>query len=112
MSRHRVVLLLAIGLCSQTAEAQDSWRTEVLRFQHPAASGIRGFKVYWGTEPGVYAFEQDLGMPAAGPEGVYRASIRVPRNQTIYLALAAVATNGLESQVSGATIRPPRERGD
>ena len=85
-------------------------RSETLRWTHVAPSEVRSFKVRWGTRPGVYQATLDVGKPPL-TGGVFATAIDVPATETVYVALSAVGTNGLESILSNVGIRTPQGSG-
>jgi len=74
-------------------------RTEQLRWQHPNPSTVAGFKVYVGNSPGVYQTTLDVGMPTAS-SGVFSYSLQVPDSSTVYVAVSAYGSTGLEGPKS------------
>jgi len=86
------------------AVAPGPIRSEALRWTHSDPADVRSFKVRWGTRPGVYQTTLDLGKPPESA-GVFAAAINVPAADTVYVALSAVGTNGLESILSNVGIR-------
>lgn len=85
---------LLIGLAG-AAQA----RTELLRWNHPDASTVAGFKVYVGNAPGVYQTTLDVGKPTASG-GVYSYSLTVPDANTVFVAVSAYGPTGLEGAKS------------
>jgi hypothetical protein len=92
-ARHLRAGVLAAA-CLLVAAAASA-RTEQLRWQHPAATTVAGFKVYVGNAPGVYQTTLDVGMPPAA-SGVYTYSLQVPDANTVYVAVSAYGPTGLE----------------
>lgn len=88
-----LILLLTASLVLQGA--QTVIRSIV--WSYGDASGIVGFRVYWGATSGVYMHSQDvmLTKPAAGD---YIAKIAFPPGS--FVAVVAVAKDGIESGAS------------
>ena len=98
-------LAVALGAAAQTAPAAT--RVETLRWVHPDVSEVAAFRIHWGIQAGAYLATIDAGVPTPSPSGVYSAAITVPETATVYVALSAVGTNGLESIHSNVGVRPP-----
>jgi len=92
----RAVVLgaLVVGLASAA-----SARTELLRWQHPSPSTVAGFKVYVGNAPGAYQTTLDIGKPTAS-SGVFSYSLQVPDANTVYVAVSAYGSTGIEGAKS------------
>ena len=95
----RALRTATLAVATLAFAAAASARTEVLRWQHPSASTVAGFKVYVGNAPGVYQTTLDVGMPAAS-SGTYSYSLQVPDPNTVYVAVSAYGPTGLEGPKS------------
>ncbi len=90
----------ALGaLCSLALAGAASARTEQLRWQHPTASTVAGFKVYVGNAAGVYQTTLDVGLPAPAA-GVFSYSLQVPDANTVFVTVSAYGQTGLEGAKS------------
>ena len=78
-------------------------RTEDLRWQHPDASTVAGFKVYVGASPGSYNQTFDVGLPLSG--SVYTHALSVANGAAVYIAVTAYDASGLESAYSNEAFR-------
>ncbi|MBW1688233.1 MAG: hypothetical protein JRS35_24615 [Deltaproteobacteria bacterium] len=87
---------------------ESSARTETLRWSHPDAAGVEGYRVYYGTETGVYTSQIDIGAPAPDPNGVLLYDLDVDDAATIYVAVTAYAGDQ-ESIPSNEQERSPSE---
>jgi len=76
-----------------------SARTEQLRWQHPSAASVAGFKVYVGNAAGAYQTTLDVGLPSASG-GVFSYSLQVPDSSTVFVSVSAYGPTGLEGAKS------------
>ena len=88
-----LTVLLIVGASAASA------RTEQLRWQHPSAASVAGFKVYVGNAAGVYQTTLDVGMPAPA-SGVFSYALQVPDSSTVFVSVSAYGPTGLESAKS------------
>jgi hypothetical protein len=86
-------LALLAGLAfSAAAQA----RTETLRWTHPNAAGVAGYKIYYGTAAGQHPNVIDVG--ALVPQsGVVHYDLVVPDHLTIYVTVTAYDQYAQES---------------
>ncbi|HEY8120033.1 MAG TPA: hypothetical protein VII78_01845 [Myxococcota bacterium] len=95
----RALRAAALGALLLGLASAASARSELLRWQHPNASAVAGFKVYVGSATGVYQTTLDVGMPTASA-GVYSYSLQVPDGSTVFVAVSAYGSTGLEGAKS------------
>ncbi len=96
----RALRATALGaLCALALASAASARTEQLRWQHPNASAVAGFKIYVGNASGVYQTTLDVGLPTL-TSGVFSYSLQVPDANTVYLTVSAYGPTGLEGAKS------------
>jgi hypothetical protein len=95
----RVLRAAALGALLLGLASAASARSELLRWQHPNASAVAGFKVYVGNAEGVYQTTLDVGMPTISG-GVYSYSLQVPDGNTVFIAVSAYGPTGLEGAKS------------
>lgn len=94
--------------------APASARVETLRWSHPAASTVGGFRVHYGTTSGTYTQTIDIGMPTA-TAGVYTYALSVPDTATVYVASTAYKSGfpnsgySNEKRFDGIAPPPPPE---
>jgi hypothetical protein len=89
----------ALGALLLALASAASARTEQLRWQHPDASTVAGFKVYVGNAPGVYQTTLDVGKPTASG-GIFSYSLQVPDANTVYVSVSAYGATGVEGAKS------------
>lgn len=87
-----VALLLAFG---QAAEA----RVVTVRWSHPSAANVGGFRVHYGTSSGNYTSTVNVGKPSPSG-GVYTYDLTVGDTATVYVALTAYGSGYTDSQYS------------
>jgi hypothetical protein len=95
----RLVRALALGAGVLATAAAANARSELLRWQHPDATTVAGFKVYVGSSSGAYQTTLDVGKPAPS-SGVFSYSLTVPDANTVYVAVSAYGPTGLEGTKS------------
>jgi hypothetical protein len=107
--RGRVALATVAILCAfgQAAEA----RVVGLRWSHPDAADVDGFRVHYGTSPGSYTVTRDVGRPAPSG-GVFSYGLTVADDATVYVAITAYGSGFTTSHPSNekrfaATTTPP-----
>lgn len=88
------VLLMALG---QAAEA----RVVNLRWSHPGAANVDGFRLHYGTSPGSYTTSVDIGRPASSG-GVFSHDLAVGDTVTVHVVLSAYGGGFTESAFSNA----------
>ena len=91
----RCARALGLALLALALAGAASARTELLRWQHPSPSSVAGFKVYVGNASGTYQTTLDVGLPTPSG-GVYSYSLQVPDANTVYVAVSAYGSTGLE----------------
>lgn len=87
----RIRRLLPAGLAllaGLTLAAAAQARTETLRWTHPDANNVAGYKVYFGTASGKYPTVIDVG-PLSPQNGVVHYDLVVPDDLTIYVTVTA-----------------------
>ena len=102
--RRGLTLLAAwatLNLVAATARAE----TVTLRWRHPAAERVTGFRVHVGGAAGVYTRTIDLGRPTPDARGVYRARVELDESERTHLALSAYDETGRESAYSNEWAR-------
>jgi hypothetical protein len=101
----RPIRVLGVGLALLACASAASARSELLRWNHPDASTVAGFKVYVGNAPGSYQTVLDVGKPTAAG-GVFSYSLQVPDPDSVYVAVSAYGPTGLEGVRSNEQLRP------
>jgi hypothetical protein len=97
--KRRCARALGLALLALALAGAASARTELLRWQHPSPSTVSGFKVYVGNASGTYQTTLDVGLPTPSA-GVYSYSLTVPDSNTVYVAVSAYGSTGLEGPKS------------
>jgi len=100
--------VLGVALASSLggqAGAQESTRTETLRWSHPQPSSVDGFRVYYGSSSGNYDQSLDVRIPGTDGSGNFVYDLRVPADQVVYVAVTAYAE--LESGFSNEKVSEP-----
>lgn len=95
----RAVLSTAFVIASLSFASAVLARTEQLRWQHPNAASVTGFRVYVGNAAGVYQTTLDVGLPTPS-SGVYTYALSVPDANTVFVSVSAYGPTGLESPKS------------
>ena len=104
----RTTLLVVFFSLALVLSLESSARTETLRWTHPDAAGVDGYRVHYGTETGVYTSHIEVGAPAPDPDGVFVYDLEVDDAATVYVAVTAYAGD-LESIPSNERTRSPSE---
>lgn len=101
------MLLQTMLWCVLAGGAQA--RTEILRWTHPNPAGVQSFEAHHGTSSSALGQSVDLGKPVPDASGIYSASIQVPDDQDVYVAVRAIGTDDSPSALSAARLRraPP-----
>jgi hypothetical protein len=99
LGARRLSRAFAVSALTLAIAHAASARTELLRWQHGDASTVAGFKVYVGNATGAYQTTLDVGKPTPS-SGVYSYSLQVPDSNTVYVAVSAYGSTGLESTKS------------
>ena len=98
--------LLVFGLPA-TVQA----RTETFRWldPNPDPSPVAAFSIHWGPTSrdagGSYTETREFGMPSPDSNGVYSASVEVPDNDTVFVAMTARNADGGVSEFSNERVR-------
>jgi len=73
------------------------------------ARTIAGVDAHYGASSNALGQSVDLGKPVPDASGIYSASIEVPDDQDVHVALRAIGTDGTQSALSAARLRraPP-----
>lgn len=85
-------LLMALG---QAAEA----RVVSLRWSHPNAANVDGFRLHYGTSPGSHPTTVDIGRPTPSG-GVFNHDLVVGDTVSVYVVLSAYGSGFTESVLS------------
>jgi hypothetical protein len=101
----RTVRACVLGLAVLGFASEALARTELLRWSHPNASTVAGFKIYVGNASGSYQSTVDVGMPTPA-SGVYSYSLTVPDANSVFVAVSAYGPTGLEGPKSNEQSRP------
>jgi hypothetical protein len=101
------VLLQVLVGCLLASGAQA--RSEILRWTHPSPASVRSFEARYGTSSSSLGQSVNLGKPVPDASGIYSASIQVPGDQDVYVAVRAIGTDDSQSPLSAARLRraPP-----
>jgi len=94
------------------AGAQQGLRAETIRWSHPQPAQVALFRVHWGTDPAALDHVREISAAPQAVPGLYSASILVPVDATVYVALTAVGPSGLESLPSATGVRTPTGQGN
>lgn len=88
------VLLVGFAPMAFCAEATFSWLPN-------SETNLAGYKIHYGTAPGVYDSEFDVGLPATNSDGrVYGTVQGLPTGETLYFAATAYDDDGVGSDFS------------
>jgi hypothetical protein len=87
---------------------EASARTETLRWSHPDAASVDGYRVYYGSASRAYSWHVDVGTPSTDSEGAFVYDLEVDDTATVYVAVKAYA-GSLESPYSNERVRIPSE---
>jgi hypothetical protein len=102
---------LALGLLalllSVVPATPAAARTEALRWTQASPAGVRGFRIYWGTQSRNYTQSVDTGPVTPDSSGIYHFSITVPDNAVVYIAVTSYNAAGQESTYSNERQRSP-----
>ena len=98
----RVCALAAVLVLSSGANAMAG--STVLSFFYPDVSQVAEFRALIGFGSGNYEHEVSLGIPAAVGQ-VYSASITIPDDLDVYVAVVVVDKQGLRSPPSNERVR-------
>jgi hypothetical protein len=89
---------LALLLAAVPALGESSIAT--LKWTHQNPSEVVGYKVFFGTAPGVYDPARTLAVGLPGSSGVYAWAVSVEAGTSVYAAVTAVNAAGAESDFS------------
>jgi hypothetical protein len=99
------VLVGLLAAPSSTALA----RSEIIRWEHPDAAQVDGYRVYWGTQPqamGSHPFFIDVGALTPDAAGVHSFDLEVTDDADVYVVVSAYQqASGLESPFSNEGYR-------
>lgn len=96
-----------VAACAVTAFASDAHaRTETIRWTHPDASRVTGFRIHVGTASGAYGSPIEARKPTP-LGGVYAYNVVVADQATAYVALTAYASDGAASVYSNERVLLP-----
>jgi len=82
-------MALAMMLLPMTAAAGS----ELIRWHHPNASNVTGFRIVQGSGPGNYGAPLEVGLPTPS-NGVYSATINISDTVDTYVAVVAYNADG------------------
>jgi hypothetical protein len=105
--QRRTWIALALGAALAAPAPAARADTVVLRWRHPAPAQVVGFRAHVGGAPGAYTRTIDLGRPAPGADGVFRATVELADGEGTHLAVSAYDASGRESTPSNEWVRPP-----
>ena len=94
-----LILFLSFSGSAIAAPAKMTWTAPTEREDNTKLkpSEIKQYKVYYGTEPGMYDYTVDVPATGAVPE---KAEFTLPTGFTYYFVVTTVDTDGRESLYS------------
>ena len=100
-----LVIFLLIGGCGGSGgsggdESGSSGGTISLAWDSNTEADLAGYKVYYGTAPGVYGTPIDVGMATQSSGTTYYTLPGLTKGQTYYIVVTAYDTSSNESGYS------------